>query len=344
MRIVQAHDEPWDSGIAHYALTLARGLADRGHAVQFWARKGSFAAQRARAMGLVTREIAQGPAELPVLRRALRRKRVQLINAHTGQAQTMTLGLAAGTGIKVVRTCADARMPRAYILSRLLARRTAAFIAANGAIERHLRASFPKSRVELVLPGIPQPGPEVPPLPANQALGLLGRFDPVKGHEDLIEAVALLRARGVEAVLRFAGKGELEPEMATAAARRLEPMIAEFHGHVPDIARFIAGCRVGVVPSRGSEAVSRAALEWMAMGRPVVATKVGGLSDVVADGETGFLVPPESPEALARALERLLAEPATCAAMGEAARRRWQAEFTVERLAARTEKVYETLV
>ena len=84
MRIVQAHDETWDSGIAHYALTLARGLADRGHQVQFWARKGSFAAQRARALGLVTREIAQGPAELPVLRRALRRKGVQLVNAHTG--------------------------------------------------------------------------------------------------------------------------------------------------------------------------------------------------------------------------------------------------------------------
>jgi glycosyltransferase involved in cell wall biosynthesis len=102
----------------------------------------------------------------------------------------------------------------------------------------------------------------------------------------------------------------------------------------------LARCRVGVVASVGSEAVSRAALEWMAAGRPVVASRVGCLPDLVIEGETGFLVPPANPRALAQALARFLQEPGLAERMGAAGRRRFDEKFSLGRFADETESLY----
>jgi len=85
-------------------------------------------------------------------------------------------------------------------------------------------------------------------------------------------------------------------------------------------------------------------LEAMAHGRAVVATPVGGTPEVVADGETGLLVPPRDPDALADALRRLLDDPDLRRRMGEAGRRRVAADFTAERMADRVLAVYERVV
>ncbi|MDD5658005.1 MAG: glycosyltransferase, partial [Elusimicrobia bacterium] len=91
-------------------------------------------------------------------------------------------------------------------------------------------------------------------------------------------------------------------------------------------------------------AVSRAALEGMAAGRPVVASRVGGLPDLVADGETGLLVPPGDAGALAAALGRLAGEPQFAARLGSAARRRCAERFSLERFGADTEGLYGELL
>ncbi|HXT01782.1 MAG TPA: glycosyltransferase, partial [Elusimicrobiota bacterium] len=103
---------------------------------------------------------------------------------------------------------------------------------------------------------------------------------------------------------------------------------------------FIAGCRVGVVASLGSEAVSRAALEWMAAARPVIATNVGGIPDLVEHGVTGLLVPPGDTDALAKAVEYMLAEPARTEEMGRRARARWEELYSLDPFYLATEKVY----
>jgi glycosyltransferase involved in cell wall biosynthesis len=98
-----------------------------------------------------------------------------------------------------------------------------------------------------------------------------------------------------------------------------------------------------VLPSH-SEGVSLALLEAMAAGLPVIGSRVGGLPEVVADGENGLLIPPRDAGALADALERLLADPAGAQALGDHARRHVREHFTLERLGREINEIYEELV
>jgi glycosyltransferase involved in cell wall biosynthesis len=92
------------------------------------------------------------------------------------------------------------------------------------------------------------------------------------------------------------------------------------------------------------EGMPNAALEAMAVGLPVVATGVGGTPEVVADGETGLLVPPRDPDGLSQAIARMLHDPELWRRMGQAGRRRVGQRFSVERMVRQTERLYEELL
>jgi glycosyltransferase involved in cell wall biosynthesis len=345
VNIVHWEDEPWDSGLAHYAVTLACEQARRGHRAAVWGRAGSPVLADAAERGLPTRGWAAPPllwAQLPAMRRELAALDPRVINAHTGSAHALAL-LAAPKGAAVVRTRGDARPPRSNALTRLAAGRSAALIAANSPLWSALGAAFPGRPVRLVPQGIA--GPErAAPLPVAPVVGMIARLDPVKGHDVLLRAAAALRARVPGLRVLCAGDGQLRAPLAAAlSARGLEGVVS-FLGRVPDREEFLARCRIGVTASTGSEAVSRAALEWMAAGRPLVATRVGGLPDLVADGVTGLLVPPGDPEALSDALALLLAEPARAEEMGRAARARWEKHFSLAPFYERTQAVYEEAI
>ena len=102
---------------------------------------------------------------------------------------------------------------------------------------------------------------------------------------------------------------------------------------MPDLGQTISWCT--------PEAVSRAALEWMAAGRPLVATKVGGLPDIVEDGVTGLLVPPRDPRALADAIVRLLTDHPLADTIARAGRAQVHERFCVERMVSSIQDIYE---
>ena len=114
----------------------------------------------------------------------------------------------------------------------------------------------------------------------------------------------------------------------------------EFLGFRDDVPALLAQAAVVVVPSR-SEGLGLSALEAMAAGKPVVASAVGGLREVVIHEETGLLVPPEDPAALAAALKSLLSAPERARKMGEAGRARVETEFDVEVMREKTRAVWE---
>ena len=342
MNIVHFQDEPWDSGIADYAVTLAAEQARRGHRVAVWGTKDSPALARADGLGLATRGWTLGWLELPALRRELAGLAPQILNAHTGSAHALAL-LLAPAGAAVVRTRGDARPPRSNPLTRLAASRTEALIAANSVLKAQLEAAFPGTPVRLVRPGIA--GPEqASPMAGTPVLGMIARLDPVKGHDVLLDAARALepRVRGLQVLC--AGEGARREILG----RRLEPeglgRIVRFLGRVPDRWAFLSGCRIGIVASLGSEAVSRAALEWMAAGRPLIATKIGGIPDLVEDGITGLLVPPGNAGALARAVTTLLGDPARAEAMGRAARTRWERLFSLSPFFRSTQDAYDEAI
>lgn len=342
MNIVHIEDEPWDSGIAHYAITLAAEQAKRGHKVWVWGLKHSPVLKEAASHGLETRAWLEGPEgwlEYRALRRELAALKPQIINAHTGSAHTLAL-LLRPKGAAVVRTRGDARPPGANFLSRLAAGRTAAFIAANSTIKSQLCAAFPGARVQLVPQGIEGPE-EMAPVPGVPMVGILGRLDPVKGHDVLLDAAKTLKARVPGLRVFCAGEGKLLDRLRWQLGPVGLAGTVNFLGRVPDKWVFMSGCRVGVVASTGSEAVSRAALEWMAAGRPLVATRVGGLPDIVEPGVTGLLVPPGDSAQLAEAIGALLADPARVEDMGQKGRERWQKLFSLAPFYESTHKVYE---
>ncbi|MBI4377007.1 MAG: glycosyltransferase family 4 protein [Elusimicrobia bacterium] len=345
MRIIHLHDEPWDSGIAQYALTLAGELGRRGHEIQFWAACGSHASRQAKRAGLETREMA-GLGSILSLRRELLRRRADLLNPHTGSTQVLALAASAGLDVPIVRTRADARPPRGGWPASLLASRTRGFIAPNTRLEQALRRLFPGRSVALIPQGIDAPK-DPPPLPVEPRIGILGRLDPVKGHELLLEAAVALRDSQPRARFSAAGppgarRDSLERFRDEVRSLRLEDRF-EFLGFVPDRWSFIERCRIGVVASTGSEAVSRAGLEWMAMGRPLVAAKVGCLPDLVEHEETGLLFDPGDTRGLEEALSRLIQDTSLADRLGAAGRRRFESRYSLERFVQSTEAFYERL-
>ena len=164
-----------------------------------------------------------------------------------------------------------------------------------------------------------------------------------KGHRYLLEAVPLVLTEQPSARFFLAGDGHLRSELeALARALKVYRFVA-FLGRRDDVPDLLASADLVVLPSL-FEGLPLTLLESMAAGRAIVATDVPGNRDAVADGETGLLVPPSAPEALARAIMRLLSDSRLRTAMGERGKARLAGEFTLRTMCDRTEELYRALL
>jgi glycosyltransferase involved in cell wall biosynthesis len=167
----------------------------------------------------------------------------------------------------------------------------------------------------------------------------VGRLITQKGHADLLRAWSLLGDGRRNAVLVVLGEGSERPALeALAAALGLTGSI-RFAGFREDAASLLPALDLLAHPSL-FEGLPNAVLEAMAAGLPVVATAIPGNDELIRDGETGLLVPPGDPPALARALGRLLGDPALRAALGDRARARILAERGLEPMLVRYERAF----
>ncbi|MBI5629059.1 MAG: glycosyltransferase [Candidatus Rokubacteria bacterium] len=177
-------------------------------------------------------------------------------------------------------------------------------------------------------------------LPADaQVAGCVARFDQVKGLDILIASLRHLRERYPRLVLVLAGSGEEEPALHERVASAGLTERVRFTGPLADAPRLFPVLDLYVSASRG-EGLPLGLLEAMACGLPVVATRVTGHVDVVVDGVTGYLTAPEDPEALARAVGRLLDDLELRRKMGGAGRERVEARFTLEAMVGRLGEIY----
>jgi glycosyltransferase involved in cell wall biosynthesis len=189
----------------------------------------------------------------------------------------------------------------------------------------------------IVPSGLPAPAPDEP------RLVCVGRLIPIKGHVVLLRALALARREVPALSLDIAGRGPLEPALrAVAKELEIEDSV-RFLGYVSPVQRAIDAAAVVVVPSLG-EGFGMVALEAMERARPVVASAIGGLGELVVDGETGVLVPAGEAEPLAHALVQLAHDPIRRRAFGEAGRRRALEHFAEHRNVERTELLYRAVL
>ncbi len=175
-----------------------------------------------------------------------------------------------------------------------------------------------------------------------------GRLVRKKGFEYLIEAVGLLAARWPTLTLVIAGSGDLEDELRDQATALGIAIQVRFEGAVtqPQVAEWLAAADVAVLPSVRDDSgnvdgLPNIVLEALVSGTPVVATPAGGIATVAVDGETALVVPERDAAALARALERLLAEPDRGRALGRSARDTVRRTHDWSHVAERFEESYE---
>lgn len=354
MKILQIVDERWDSGIVNYALTLAKGLQASGHDVTVAGLVDKPPLAQARALGLKQYAIKGLFPWLSLYLFVLKNK-PDIINAHTGRSHAWSV-LFFGVGSRIVRTRCDVRLPASNWLKHLVISRTHRIIAPSRCIQRSYEKILPKvssktKMISLIPQGIDTDEfiflPE-PPADAKIRIGIVGRLDPVKGHRFLIEAIAGVKSKYANIKLLVVGKEQnitIKELKAHAAALGIEHQI-EFLGHLDSVSvkDVMHNCHIGVVASVSSEAVSRSVLEWMASGRAVVATNVGGIPDLISHELTGLLVEPADPMALAGAIKRFIADPAMRAMIGKYARKSIETTFSLKNFVKYHEVVYEDAI
>ncbi len=354
LRVAQYITPSQIGGAEVHVVALAEKLRERGHHVTVICPRGRALLRELDVRGLpvwAPRTFGKvDPVTLVRLMRWLRRERIDIIHTHLSTASLLGSLAARGVGIPALATVHGLNTRTCYNYAH-------AIIAVSNAVRQHLVAQgMPAERISVIHNGVDlrafaraEQGRDVRAEwgvpPGARLLVTVGRLAPAKGHADLLEAVARLAAepRWGEMMLLVVGSGALRAQLEAQAARLGLAERVIFVGFQRDVQPFVRAAEVFVLPSV-QEGLSLSALEAMALGKPVVACRVGGTPEVVVDGETGLLVAPGRPRELARALEQLLSNPDQAAAMGAAGQRRVREAFDLEQMVTRIEERYRGLV
>jgi glycosyltransferase involved in cell wall biosynthesis len=370
-------------GPALHVTYLARGLAERGYETTLVAgdvgrgeESMAFVAERegidiVRLPGL-SRELSpiHDAAATWRLARIIRKVRPDVVHTHTakagavGRAATVLAGL--GRRPVVVHTF-HGHVLRGYFgragtlvfraIETALARATDRLVAVSPEVRDELVALgvAPREKFTIVRLGIelaPRVAFDGDTKDVRRRLGIaqdrfvvgwFGRMTAVKRTDDLPATLAALRERGVDALLLLVGDGDDRERLEQRAHDLGVAQSCLFLGYQEDVAPWYAICDAVVLTS-ASEGTPVTIIEALAAGRPVVATNVGGVPDVVDDGVTGFLVEAGDTQALAHKLEILARDPALRSAMGSEGRDRVLERYAVERLVDDVHTLYSVLL
>ena len=295
---------------------------------------------------------------LAQLRRAIREFRPHIIHTHTAKAGTLgrVAAAIAGTGAATVHTFHGHLLhgyfspskTRAVIgVERTLARRTDRLVAVGPQVREDLLAAGigRPEQYAVIPPGLELPEPrgraeirsdwQIPP--DAPVIAFIGRLTSIKRPDRFVEVVRAVHERRPDARFLVAGAGDQESLVAHAA----ETLPISLLGWRDDIQNVLAASDAVMLTS-DNEGTPLSLIQAALMGMPVIATDVGSVPDVVIDGETGWLAPPDS-EALTEAALAFLADPAEASRRGRAAQERAVNLYGVQRLADDHAALYESI-
>lgn len=345
MRVLQLLSCRGWSSDAYWASRMSAELERAGHEVTLVCRRGTEARviERARRVGasrIETLAFAGGvspAADLSDLRGVLAGlRRADVVHVHRGKEHWVAAlaNRISPTPRPLVRTRHIVQPIRPHALNRWLYREaTDLVVTVTEAIRRqYLAADLAAPERVVALPGgvdLERFRPDLDGRPWRRSLGLteespliglLGGFRVMKGHAVAVAAAARLAAEGRDFQLAFVGQGALEPAIRAAVAQAGLGDRVSFRADEPSPERVVAAFDVALYVPMESDGMSRVLFEYLAAGKPVVASRVGVVPEVLSDGETALLVPAGEPLPLARALGRLLDDAPLRARLGGAGR------------------------
>lgn len=341
-------------GGQHQILTLARGLRERGHEQIIACAAAGRLESMARGEGFKTARLRFGGAGAVSTLWSLRNlaRSVDIVHAHDGRSQTYSWLMSQGLPVKRIASRRVSFRPRGPLSHRLkYGRGCDGVIAISNFIrEGLLQAGIPATKIRVIPDGIPIPA-ELPGISAQEearrsfglapgdfAVGHAGAFTPEKGQEVAIQAFKLAQPRLSSGRLLLAGDGPLKPILEEKYCLKDPADGVRLTGYLADLKAFMSAIDLFVMPSV-AEGLGSAALIAMAYGKPVIASRTGGLPEIVKPGDTGWLIPPGRPDLLAETLVESSSNPEVLLRLGANARKQ-AGLFTDDILVKNTEEFY----
>jgi len=286
--------------------------------------------------------------------RLLRKHKVDILHPHDNLSKIIGGIVGKMAGVKVVVHCHDI-LSKNNLVEKVLLMNQICFVDRIITVSDAVRTSFSWSgkipeKVETIYNGIDlekfdsevigssRKDLQIPK--KDTVIGIIAMFDPVKGHVDLFRAIEKLRFQGLRNITCLVvGDGRMANGLKNyVRSRGLEKKI-RFLGYRRDIPGLLKIIDIVVMPSL-QESFGIVSVEAMAMRVPVIATRVGGVMEVVEDGKTGIIVTPRDIAALCGAIRYLVDKPTVRGEMGEAGRKRAMEKFNILRSIQKTEEIY----
>ena len=273
--------------------------------------------------------------------RLLRSQRFSLVHIHFGGRSVVNLARAA-TGAKIIR----------HLHGRILEGRSLAPVSfsAQGvdavvAVSQSVANCVVDGDARVIYAGLSVPATVPPRRPAGTeiVIGTAGRLVELKGIEYLLSAVSALKQEFPNLRLEIAGSGPQHQKLESIAAQSGLGERIKFLGWIDDISSVLTRWDIFVMPSL-EEGFPIAALDAMAAGLPLIATRVGGVPELIEDGTTGWLVPPRDVESLTSRLRILLSDPELRVKMGDSGYARVRDHFSTAQMTERFAELYDELL
>lgn len=357
MNVIQIVPELKSGGVERGTVDLARYLRRKGHKSIVVSAGGALVGDLTSA-GVVHYTLPvqrKNPFHLirsiKALNKIVRQERIDVIHARSRVPALIAYVVSRYTHVPFVTTCHGFYSD--HFLSRIMGWGKIVIVASH-IIGKRMREDFGVShqKIHLIPRGVDlnefQPASSATDVkPKKMVVGVIGRLTPIKGHPFFLKAMARVTRVMPQVSIQIIGdapKPQYKEELMLLAKNLGLSSVTEFLGTRYDIAQLLSKMSVLVVPSVGEEAFGRVAIEAGACRIPVVATRIGGLVDIIEHEKDGLLTPPDDPRLLAESILRLLKDPTLASSLAESLRKKVEREFSLDDMFERTLKVYREAV
>lgn len=334
-----------------WMVEAARGLSEGGHSVWLASKRGSEILKAADRAGVRTRVFSIhgdfSPLATLGIRRFLKEEGIEILVCNLNK-DVRVAGLAARlVGTPVVLARHGVQLCGKQWKHRMTLTHLADGIVTNTETIRRAYMDygwFDDGFIRVVYNGVREDAGTRPfdfsvSYPGKKVVLGAGRLSGQKGFDVLIEAAALVRAEREDVAFCIAGKGRLRSELEAQVRERGLGDTVFFLGFQENLRPYLKGCDLFVLSSR-FEGMPNVVMEAMAVGKAVVATDVNGVGELMVDGKTGVIVPPEDPGTLARAILSVIDDEERLASFGRQGLIRVREHFTMKRMIASLESVF----